>query len=271
MENIEELIDQLNEKEKQEKKRDKNTLKTGDTTSNRRFWWLMSAAVPVVALLVVVFMDSIFMPSFVDRDVAIPLPSIVGQPAEQAMETLERLDVTPVVTGEQFSAEVEQGHIISQDPAAGIEVKPGRQIRLIISSGQNMVQLPNLVGKSLRESKILLLGMGLQVGDIQFAYSEKNIKDVVEKQSPAPGTELNKQSIVNLHVSLGSEQRLVEVPDLSGFTEDEAKTVLSEHELQPEIQLFSDETFMSGFVMGQSPTPGDSVEAGSTVTIMVNQ
>ncbi len=267
MENIEELIDQLNEQDKKKKA----TPSSDGQAKTRKFWWLMSAGVPVAALLIVVLMDSVFMPAFVDRDVAIPLPSIVGQPAEQAMETLENIEVTPVVTGSQFSAEVPQGNVISQDPAAGIEVKPGRQVRLILSSGQNVVSLPNLVGKSLRESKILLLGMGLQVGSIEFAYSELNAKDVVETQSPQPGTEMKKQSIVNLRVSLGSEQRLVAVPDLSGFTEEEAKTVLSEHELQSEVQLFSDETFMSGFVMGQAPTPGDSVEAGSVITIMVNQ
>ncbi len=61
------------------------------------------------------------------------------------------------------------GTVLDQLPAAGVEVKPGRTIYIIINAfGDRMVEIPYVAGRSLRQAKNMLDVAGLEISQINY-------------------------------------------------------------------------------------------------------
>ena len=79
------------------------------------------------------------------------VPDLKGLTKEKAMKQLGRLKEQAgftYVLGEvknQYSTDVEKGRIISQKPKAGEQVRTNEPIRIVISKGPEMVQVPELL------------------------------------------------------------------------------------------------------------------------------
>jgi serine/threonine-protein kinase len=90
----------------------------------------------------------------------------------------------------------------------------------------------------------------------------------VIRQSPSPGTKLNKGNEVTIYSSSGPPQ--VTVPDVTGDSLEVAVQRLADASLKWKIvHVESDQD--EGTVVGQSPTDGASVDQGSKVTIRVSK
>jgi serine/threonine-protein kinase len=91
---------------------------------------------------------------------------------------------------------------------------------------------------------------------------------VVYEQQPAPGTRLEKGSIVTILVSSG--QPKVDVPDVRGARLADAVATLSNAGLEAKVVEVNSER-PEGTVTAQAPSPGTTVLSGSTVRINVSQ
>ncbi|MCR4399997.1 MAG: protein kinase, partial [Syntrophomonadaceae bacterium] len=109
--------------------------------------------------------------SIFGREVVVPL--VEGLSASEAYQRLQEAGLTMTKAGEDFSAEVEKGSIISQDPPAQSRVKEGREVKVVVSKGKNMVDVPDLVGETLDDARLLLGNAGLEVGDVQKVFDDR--------------------------------------------------------------------------------------------------
>ena len=91
----------------------------------------------------------------------IKIEDFTGQPADKAQEALAEAGFK-VSTSEDFSDSVEAGHVISQDPTKGTGVR-GDVIKLVVSNGPQMVEVPAVVGQPVDEAERTLRELGFHV------------------------------------------------------------------------------------------------------------
>ena len=93
------------------------------------------------------------------------LPDLVGKEQTQAIYEAEQLNLNVLVGGEQYSKDVPEGCVISQEPPyqESYNIKEGDTITIIVSKGRNLVTVPKVVGKTEEEAVTALEEIGLIV------------------------------------------------------------------------------------------------------------
>ena len=138
------------------------------------------------------------------------------------------------------------------------------KVDIVVSEGKPQVQLPNVVGQNKDDAAAQLRGMGLRV-----VLTERNADaprdEVIEMQPPA-STSVADGSKVTLFWSDGPEQ----VPGVIGKTEAEATRLIEAAGFKVSRVTDSSTEARKGEVLQQSPAAGQTLDKGSTVTIVVS-
>lgn len=179
----------------------------------------------LVLLITGALVDQVILPGLVQSTRTIVMPDIVGVEEDDAKRRFTDLGLQVADVHEQASTDVPAGHVIQQMPYAGATVKEGRRIYLTISSGQEVVDMPNMVGMSLREAQLTIRRLGLTLGLVTTGHSDSVGADRVMYQSLQPGASIELGGTIDLVVSSGAST--IAMPDLVGYTVDEARSVLS--------------------------------------------
>lgn len=131
------------------------------------------------------------------------VPKLGGVSVRQAElmladEGLELGDVS-WVPSESFPEDV----VIAASPSFGTSVPLGMSVNLKVSLGVRpaTVEVPNLLGMNLEESKKILREIGLQLGKIKSTINNDFLPGTILKQSLPPGQEIGRGSKINLEVS----------------------------------------------------------------------
>ncbi len=132
----------------------------------------------------------------------VAVPGVVGSSLPQAKATLVAHGFK-VQTQNQSSPEP-VGTVISQDPGGGVKAPRGSTVVLTVSSGQQMVSVPDVSGDSATQAGSVLTQAGLQVGQQITQYSDSVASGVVISTDPPAGTSVPVGSTVNIVVSGGS-------------------------------------------------------------------
>lgn len=105
----------------------------------------------------------------------------------------------------KYEAGAPQGTVISQSIAPKQKVSEGTSVDLVMNISGNQTVVPSLTGLSLSDARSQLSSMGLTIGSIQTAESDK-AKDTVLSSSPDSGAVLDKGSTVSLVISAGKKE-----------------------------------------------------------------
>lgn len=159
----------------------------------------------------------IAMPVIVHRSGVVEVPSLTGLPLEDAEAALREMGLTLREVGGIYDAEMLEGRVVKQEPAAGTSVRKARSVSVVLSKGPDMATVPELQGESLRHARMLLSRMGLGQGSVAHTYSAQMPADYVIGTDPPAGTALHKGSTVSMLVSLGAEGADFVMPDLRGL------------------------------------------------------
>jgi beta-lactam-binding protein with PASTA domain len=128
------------------------------------------------------------------------VPTVIGMTREQAEVVLETAGFTGGEVIEQASQQP-RGEVIETRPAAGSQAPMSSAVTLVLSGGPSVLQVPDLVGRSLGEARRLLEQIGLVVGDVT---TEGGGGSVVVGHSPEAGAPVPSGSRVNLRVAGGT-------------------------------------------------------------------
>jgi eukaryotic-like serine/threonine-protein kinase len=193
------------------------------------------------------------------------VPTVRGLPQAVAIDELEDAGLSANVD-RRPSDSVPEGRAIRTVPPAGEQVERGERVTLLISSGPEQVEVPDVTGLSRDSAENLLADAGLEVA-VQEQESEEPEDDVIS-QDPAGGTEVDRGSRVTITVSTGIEQ--VSVPNVVGLPARQAASQLRAEELTP-TQLERDVTdpAQDGVVIEQRPAANIEVDKGRQVVIIV--
>lgn len=130
------------------------------------------------------------------------------------------------------------------------------------------VQVPDLVGKSMKDARDLVGGLGLNLRIEEPRRTDKTIPaDHVLTQEPAPGTTTRRQRSVRVRISDG--QRAPIVPAVTNLTESTAHVTLTAQQIAigyaAEIRSGDHQP---GAIVAQDPAAG---QRGATVNFVVNR
>jgi serine/threonine-protein kinase len=197
---------------------------------------------------------------------------IIGLTVEEASQLLAPLGLTVEVAETREDPTVEQGRIISQDPAEGQEVRSGTSVRVVVSAGAGQVAVPNVRGQAAADAEALLAGEPYRFVVTRAEEASDTIAaGAVVRTEPAIGQTVNKGAPVRIFVSTGPAQ--VSVPNVVGQDQDDAERALRDAGLTPDVS-FTSVPFGSpdaGRVISQSVAPGTQVNPNTVVRIRVGQ
>lgn len=196
----------------------------------------------------------------------VQVPKLVGLTVDAASERAEEAGFLVEVVDEKRHEDLEEGRIISHDPADGLLLE-GETIGLVVSLGPPLVKVPNLAGMSLEEAVAELESLELVVGGTTEEFSVdveegRVISTVVTKKRVEEGTS------IGLVISKGP--RSLGVPDVTGMPAAKAKAELQQAGFVVElVDAYSDDVD-EGFVVSTDPPALTEAPEGSTITVNVS-
>ena len=227
----------------------------------------------IVAIFLIVFIASIGITLSVlnketPKDVA--LPDFTGLTLEEAKAKAEASKLTISVREEKYDVAIEEGKIISQEPKyqPNFTVKEGKNIEVDVSKGQEIIKVTKFIGKTKDEAIKMAKELGLEL-TIEEDYSDDVQAGIVISQSVAEGEEVFAGTKITAKVSLGIEQ--VEVPDLTGKTEEEAKATITEAKLKYKATEKIKDSSKGKGVVEQSISAGSFVDKNTEIKITINE
>jgi serine/threonine protein kinase len=227
----------------------------------------------IVAIFLIVFIASIgitlgVLNSGKPKDIL--LPNFTNLILDEAKAKAEEVKLNLNVSEEKYDVQIEEGKIISQDPKyqPNFTVKEGSTVNVVVSKGQEIVKVTKLVGKTKDEARKELKDLGLEM-EIEEVNSDDVEPGIVIEQDKQEGEEVLAGTKIKLKVSLGIEK--VEVPDLKGLSEDEAKAKITEAKLKwIRTDKIKDSSKGTG-VVEQNISPKSMVDKNTEISITINE
>jgi serine/threonine protein kinase/beta-lactam-binding protein with PASTA domain len=152
----------------------------------------------------------------------ITVPKVEGMSEVEAKNELDKAGLNASVEY-KFSSSVEQGKVIEQTPKANSEVADGSTVKIIVSQGQDQVQVPSVKGQDQATAISTLAASGLSA-DIQTAASDDFEAGKVISQGTEAGSYVAPNSKVTITVSTGSGK--VTIPTITGMSTSAAQAEL---------------------------------------------
>ena len=196
-----------------------------------------------------------------------PVPPVVGQTLNDARRAIEDAGLIIGTVETRPDIDFEPDVVIGQSPAAGVEVGAGTPVNLVVSSGPEVVELPDIVGLSEREATTELANLGLRWTVNEEFSTEEALGDVI-RTDPEAGTEVLSGDSIVLTVSKGPAP--VEVPNLLGLSESAAQAILDDLGLVLNVSLSTQpvaDAAQDGLIVNQIPSAGATALPGSIVTV----
>lgn len=127
----------------------------------------------------------------------VEVPPIIGTLITDATTTLGPLGLTTETIREDFDDSV-AGTILSTDPIPGTTVPKGTIIKVVLSKGPVLVDVPNVVGMDVTTATTTLQSAGFQVKVVNKLTVA--ILNKVYSQNPAGGSKAPKGSVITLEI-----------------------------------------------------------------------
>ncbi|MBR3242737.1 MAG: PASTA domain-containing protein, partial [Parasporobacterium sp.] len=202
-----------------------------------------------------------------EEKMTVEMVDVVGKNVQEAKKTLEDAGLSVELKYEP-SNDVPEECVISQSVSAGTRVDSQSKITLTVSSGQSTIKLSNYTNKTQKEAEDDLKKLGIST-KVTNQYDENIETGKVIKTNPAAGSDISKSTVVELIVSRGKETKTVNMPDLVGFTKEDATGILTQDKLTYDITTQETDKEQVGKVISQSIAAETPVEEGTLVVLTI--
>lgn len=128
------------------------------------------------------------------------VPDLDGMTQEEAANALAPLGLHVGVVTHRQDSDAPRGTVIEQYPEQGEVLENGGTVDLTLSDQPLMRDVPNVLGKTLEETRQRLKEYDLQLGDVHYEYATGYDVGEVFRQSPESGTQLRQGDSVNVWV-----------------------------------------------------------------------
>lgn len=240
--------------------------------------WLKTFAGIAASLMILYAAAALFLNKFTHHNREYEVPDFYGLQVEEAQQIASLHEFRLEVTDSVYVKTLDRGAISRQNPKAGSYVKKGRRIILTINARETRkVDMPLLVGYSLRQARNELETCGLVLGRIEYTddMATNNVlgQEYKGKNIPA-GTVIPSESRITLILGCNPSDGGTFVPDLSGYPLRIARDLVFDNSLNiaairydGTVSTAADS--LSAVVFSQDPAPSEEIEVtrGTGVTL----
>ncbi|MES1216602.1 MAG: PASTA domain-containing protein [Bacteroidota bacterium] len=197
--------------------------------TNRPLW--VNIVTGIVLALVILFLFILSLRWITHHGSSRTVPSVAGKKFDDAKAFLEKEGFEVVIQDSVYVDTLPPSGVIRQVPEPDATVKVNRTVYLTINRViPPLVEMPNLVGYSIRNAEMVLKNMGLKIGDTTFKpdFARNSVlEQLFEGNNIAAGTKLRQGSAISLVLGNGVGQYEFAVPVLVGYTLTQAKAMLA--------------------------------------------
>ncbi len=264
--NKKENIDENNEEEKENIDEDKKA-------KNKKLLIIyISCAVVAIIGIGIFAAINIFGKFKVDntKNEEIDIPNVVGRPFAEVVEEYSKQGFEITQEKSDYSSDQPEGNIVSQIPEKGTKTT-NKKITVVVSKGQKMVTVTDVVGKDIKVVKYELedtLGFKIETEEV---VNEKVTAGIIISQDPKGDTQQPYGSTIKLKVSKGDGKATVIVPSVLGKNLADAKKQLEDLKLTVNVKYGEDNTKSNGVVILQSYPENQELKEGSLIDITINK
>ncbi len=202
------------------------------------------------------------------RDVEVP--PLLGRTVNDARQRLVELGLGLRIDDNQRSDEkIPAGQIMQQDPAAGVQTRRQRTIRVWVSTGPRTITVPALVGQTERTAQIRLDQDGLKISSITEFRSPDYPADAIVAQDPPPQSRAPQVSVL---INRGEQAITYVMPDVIGMDGDRAAGTLRARGFR--VTIVGSQPYPgvpAGTVVRQQPPGGFQVGGADPISLEVSR
>jgi len=243
-----------------------------DTNGSRTGWYALGAFVALILLVIggVLLFQALSNDDGGGEAEQFVLDNYTGKPLPEVTADLTAKNIRFTTTAEENNL-VPPNFVHRTDPIAGTLLLQDQSVEIVYNPDTQLVPIPNVVALSLEEARTRLAAEGFVVGEVTTEEREDLARDSVISSDPPAETPALQGSAVNLVVAAPPSS--VQVPgEVIGVSEIDARAVLEAppYEFVVTTDVRSSPTVAANTVMEIRPGPGELVEKGSNVTIIVS-
>jgi len=210
--------------------------------------------------------------SFFVRGGVTSTPDVYGLSQDEAVALLadQGLSAGWSEDGEIWDEKVSRGHIVRQEPRAGVYIKRSSEVVLTLSLGPRRLEVPKLAGEALQSVQVSLGAVGLKVGNVFNVFDERASPGFIVAQSPPPGERLESSANVDLLISAGDPGHSYVMPDLVKLRYDGVRNFFEQHGFRiGKVSFESYEGVPPGVILRQFPLAGHPLRKSDVISLDV--
>ena len=268
---VNEVNKEKREYKKQEESGGKKPMARRKQTSQKKMGKGMMALAVIAALLASgLFVGGAYYFKDVFFSQKYEVPGLEGLTQKEAAEKVKNMGFEVVIDREDETSDKKPGTIISQDPAEGTKAEKGQVIKVVISAGQNKVEVPDLADMKLDDISDILEEAKLNQGRVEYEFSPSIPEGTIISQNPEAGEEAEENSEVDIVVSKGKEEVVKDIPNLVGKNIEDVKSLLGSFKMG-DISYREDRNKEEGVVLSQTPKATGQAPEGTEISVVVNK
>jgi beta-lactam-binding protein with PASTA domain len=207
----------------------------------------------------------LFFPGF-GRSPIVTVPDLTGRSRGQAERMLDRAGLEVQRDSPIANPRMRRGRVLMQTPLPGEEVARGSTVRIVLSNGPEMRQVPSISGLARPDVIGLLQRFGFRVAIRRMLH--RSAENSLIGTLPAAGKPAPVGGMVILLVSNGPPKVLV--PNVVGLYPSDARVRLQAVGLElGRIRYDPASLDSAGVIIAQGPVAGDSLGQGSAVRVVL--
>lgn len=199
----------------------------------------------------------------------IVLPNFVGRIYASDIEgNSEYADLTFEITYGNVPSK-QPGEVLRQTPAAGMTVKKGKTVSLIVNGEAEQVVVEDVKGYKQQDAYDALKALNL-FPKIQAVADDDTAVGYVVKTDPAAGSTVSTGTTVTIYVSSGPSKESAVIPNIVGYQYSTAKEELEAAGFVVTAEYDDESDKDENTVLSVSPNEGEKAKKGSVVTVTVS-
>ena len=147
------------------------------------------------------------------------VPNFIGMDYTQVQNNREYTSMYLFYVTEEYSDTAPAGQIIQQEPSADTVLKAGETIRLVVSKGPPMAEMPNIIGFTQDSAVKELEARGLVASCFMVVNDGSYASGCVVRTSEEPGTKVEVGTVITVYIAADPSVQITVTPEEPAATE----------------------------------------------------
>ena len=147
------------------------------------------------------------------------VPNFIGMDYTQVQNNREYTSMYLFYVTEEYSDTAPAGQIIQQEPSADTVLKAGETIRLVVSKGPQMAEMPNIIGFTQDGAVKELEARGLVASCFMVVNDGSYASGCVVRTSEEPGTRVEVGTVITVYIAADPSVQITVTPEEPAATE----------------------------------------------------